>query len=384
MEVFLYADGGSRGNPGVAGSGAVLINAATKETLVELVYAFDKPATNNVAEYRAWIEGLRAAAELGTNTVHVFMDSKLVIEQMSGRWKIKHPDMQVLAKQARELAQGFSAVSYTWVPRAQNAHADKLSNDAMDASAAGAPEGLVGEKPAVAKPATEESGAEQPVHDSAQWRGAKEKPTRLIFLRHGQTPRTAEKKYAGHEDVDLNELGEKQARGADEALKDVEGISAVISSPLLRCVRTAEVVGEALGKKVKVEPGFVECNFGDFDGLTMQQAKERFPELHDEWMADPSVAPPSGEALTEVYARVKGAVRGVVEKHQGETVVIVTHVNPIKAALGESLGSGTQIFSRLFLDPASMSVIDYYSDDANPPAVVLKINDVSHLRGISA
>ncbi|EOD68335.1 reverse transcriptase-like protein, partial [Amycolatopsis vancoresmycina] len=101
--------------------------------------------TNNVAEYRGLIAGLAAAAELGASTVDVRMDSKLVVEQMSGRWKIKHPDMQPLAEQAKELAAGFSRVRYEWIPRAQNSHADRLANEAMDAATG---------KPAAGRPAT--------------------------------------------------------------------------------------------------------------------------------------------------------------------------------------------------------------------------------------
>lgn len=141
--VFLHADGGSRGNPGIAGSGAVVVDAASKETLAEIVYAFADKTSNNVAEYCALIEGLKAARDLGAPEVYVFMDSKLVVEQMSGRWKIKHPDMKKLAAIAQELVRGFAAVKFTWVPREQNKEADALSNLAMDASAAGAPTGIV-------------------------------------------------------------------------------------------------------------------------------------------------------------------------------------------------------------------------------------------------
>ena len=89
-------------------------------------------ATNNVAEYRGLIAGLAASAELGARVVTVRMDSKLVVEQMSGRWKIKHASMIPLAEQARALVAGFDRVSFTWIPRAENSHADRLANEAMD------------------------------------------------------------------------------------------------------------------------------------------------------------------------------------------------------------------------------------------------------------
>ncbi|MEW2806649.1 bifunctional RNase H/acid phosphatase [Streptomyces massasporeus] len=135
-EFIVEADGGSRGNPGPAGYGAVVSDAATGETLRETA-EYIGVATNNVAEYRGLLAGLRAAYALDpAATVHVRMDSKLVVEQMSGRWKIKHPDMKPLAAQAARIFPP-GRVTYEWMPRAQNKHADRLANEAMDAGARG-------------------------------------------------------------------------------------------------------------------------------------------------------------------------------------------------------------------------------------------------------
>jgi ribonuclease HI len=129
--LIVEADGGSRGNPGIAAGGAVVVDAATGELLAELgVYV--GIATNNVAEYRGMLEGIRRAFEIDPGaSVHVLMDSKLVVEQMSGRWKIKHPDMQQIAREARELI-GHRPVTFEWVPRLQNSRADALANRSMD------------------------------------------------------------------------------------------------------------------------------------------------------------------------------------------------------------------------------------------------------------
>jgi ribonuclease H / adenosylcobalamin/alpha-ribazole phosphatase len=132
--LVVEADGGSRGNPGPAGYGAVVLDATTGEVLAEVSESIGR-ATNNVAEYSGLIAGLRAAARIARGAdVEVRMDSKLVVEQMSGRWQIKHPDMRPLAATARETARAFGRVSYTWVPRSRNAHADRLANQAMDAA----------------------------------------------------------------------------------------------------------------------------------------------------------------------------------------------------------------------------------------------------------
>ncbi|MFJ4555937.1 bifunctional RNase H/acid phosphatase [Streptomyces massasporeus] len=135
-EFIVEADGGSRGNPGPAGYGAVVSDAATGETLRETA-EYIGVATNNVAEYRGLLAGLRAAHALDpAATVHVRMDSKLVVEQMSGRWKIKHPDMKPLAAQAARVFPP-GRVTYEWIPRDRNKHADRLANEAMDAGARG-------------------------------------------------------------------------------------------------------------------------------------------------------------------------------------------------------------------------------------------------------
>ena len=130
-ELVIEADGGSRGNPGQSGSGAVVIDPDTGEILAE-IGLYGGIASNNVAEYKAMIAGVRRALEIDPDAVlHVRMDSKLVVEQMSGRWKIKHPDMADLAAEARELLTG-TPVSFEWIPREINTRADRLANLAMD------------------------------------------------------------------------------------------------------------------------------------------------------------------------------------------------------------------------------------------------------------
>ena len=136
--VIVEADGGSRGNPGPAGFGALVREPKTKDVLAERSGTLGV-ATNNVAEYSGLIAGLEAAAELGATRVEVRMDSKLVIEQMAGRWKVKHPNMKPLADQAQQLAAAFDRIAYVWVPRAENSAADRLANLAMDAAASAVP-----------------------------------------------------------------------------------------------------------------------------------------------------------------------------------------------------------------------------------------------------
>jgi len=125
----ITADGGSRGNPGPAAFGAVVYE---NEKVVKEIGAFIGIASNNVAEYQGLIAGLKAANEIDpAATILVKMDSKLVIEQMSGRWKVKHPNMKELAKQAFA-THDPKLVSYQWIPREENSHADSILNDVLD------------------------------------------------------------------------------------------------------------------------------------------------------------------------------------------------------------------------------------------------------------
>lgn len=132
----IEADGASRGNPGHASYGAVVLHGETGEVVAERAAVLGH-ATNNFAEYNGLIAGLTAVSEIDPDAiVEVRMDSKLVVEQMSGRWKIKSPDMQKLALEAREILP-YGNVTYTWIPREDNKHADALANEALDTHLAG-------------------------------------------------------------------------------------------------------------------------------------------------------------------------------------------------------------------------------------------------------
>ena len=129
--LIVYTDGAARGNPGPAGIGVHITSeeGRTVKTLSEGI----GPATNNVAEYRAALAGLRLAVELGARRILLRADSRLLIEQMEGRFRVKNPTLRVLHKEARELLKGFESVSMEHVPRKANAEADALANEGVDA-----------------------------------------------------------------------------------------------------------------------------------------------------------------------------------------------------------------------------------------------------------
>ncbi|WP_006240949.1 bifunctional RNase H/acid phosphatase [Mycolicibacterium tusciae] len=360
MKVIVEADGGSRGNPGPAGYGAVVWTADRNTVLAERKQAIGR-ATNNVAEYSGLIAGLEEAAKLGASEVDVNMDSKLVVEQMSGRWKVKHPDMVPLHQEATALSTRFDHVAYTWVPRAKNGHADRLANEAMDAAAEL-------ETPAEAKP-------ERP--NPAGWTGARGAPTQFQLLRHGQTELSLERRYSGRGNPALTDLGRRQAEAAAQFLvAGTSGIAAVITSPLQRAYDTAEAAAKALGLDVTVDADLIETDFGGWEGLTFGEAAERDPELHKRWLRDTSVAPPDGESFDTAAERVGRARARIISEHPGETVLLVSHVTPIKTLLRMALDAGPSILYRMHLDLASLSIAEFYPDGA---ASVRLVNQTAYL-----
>ncbi len=365
MKVVIEADGGSRGNPGPAGYGAVVRSADRSTVLAEAKQAIGV-ATNNVAEYRGLIAGLDDALRAGATEAEVFLDSKLLVEQMSGRWKVKHPDLIKLHAQARELASRFDRIGYRWVPRDRNSHADRLATEAMDA-AAGADDPVAQSDPPVAEPA---KTAAAEAKTSPGWTGARGTPTRLLLLRHGQTELSAQRRYSGRGNPALTDAGRQQAGAAARYMAQRGGIAAVISSPLQRAYDTAATAAKALGLDVTVDEDLIETDFGAWEGLTFAEAAERDPDLHRRWLRDTSTAPPGGESFDAVLDRVLGVRERVVAAHQGATVLLVSHVTPIKMLLRLALDAGPGILYRLHLDLASLSIAEFYSDGASSVRLV--------------
>ena len=359
--VVVEADGGSRGNPGPAGYGALVRDAATGDVLREVAAGIGV-ASNNVAEYRGLIAALEAAAEVGATEVEARMDSLLVVNQMSGTWKVKHEAMRPLAAQAAGLVRRFDRVRFVHVPRARNAHADRLANEAMDAAAE------------LETPA-EAPTAEQP-SSPAGWTGARGAPTRLLLLRHGQTELSTQRRYSGRGNPALTDVGRRQAEAAAQFLAQKGGIEAVITSPLQRAYDTAAAAAKALGLDVTVDHDLIETDFGAWEGLTFGEAAERDPELHRRWLRDTSVAPPDGESFDGVAERVRRAQARIINEHQGQSVLVVSHVTPIKTLLRMALDAGPGILYRLHLDLASLSIAEFYPDGV---ASVRLVNQTSYL-----
>ncbi|WP_327349895.1 bifunctional RNase H/acid phosphatase [Streptomyces sp. NBC_01321] len=421
-QLVIEADGGSRGNPGPAGYGAVVIDPVTGETLAEAA-EYIGVATNNVAEYKGLIAGLKAAKALlpdasadGALRVRVRMDSKLVVEQMSGRWKIKHPDMKPLAAEAARILPA-SAVTYEWIPREQNKHADRLANEAMDAGKRGrqrepssstaaldtprpsttavlppvsgppgdAAAGAAKARAAMsARPGAATGTAPAAVTAAPQvgWAAAPDlgAPATFVLLRHGETALTPEKRFSGSggSDPELSATGRDQAERIARSLAARGTIEEIVSSPLRRCRETAAAVAARLGLEVRIEDGLRETDFGAWEGLTFAEVRERYGPDLDAWLASAKAAPTGGgESFAEVARRVAATRDRLTARYAGRTVLLVTHVTPIKTLVRLALGAPPEAMFRMELSAASVSAVAYYSDGN----VSLRLlNDTSHLR----
>ncbi|MFF2961070.1 bifunctional RNase H/acid phosphatase [Streptomyces sp. NPDC057963] len=418
-QLVVEADGGSRGNPGPAGYGAVVIDPVTGETLAEAA-EYIGVATNNVAEYKGLIAGLKAAKALlpdatadGALQVRVRMDSKLVVEQMSGRWKIKHPDMKPLAAEAARILPA-SAVTYEWIPRERNKHADRLANEAMDAGRRGeqwkpsastaaldtprpsttavlppvsgppgdAAAGAARARAALSARPGAGTGAASPAAPQVGWAAAPDlgAPATFVLLRHGETALTPEKRFSGSggSDPELSATGRDQAERIARSLADRGTIEEIVSSPLRRCRETAAAVAARLGLEVRIEDGLRETDFGAWEGLTFAEVRERYGPDLDAWLTSAKAAPTGGgESFAEVARRVAATRDRLTARYAGRTVLLVTHVTPIKTLVRLALGAPPEAMFRMELSAASVSAVAYYSDGN---VSLRQLNDTSHLR----
>jgi broad specificity phosphatase PhoE/ribonuclease HI len=482
--LIIEADGASRGNPGEASYGAVVRDADTGELLAELAEYLGR-ATNNVAEYRGVIAGLEAARQIDPEArVDVRLDSKLVVEQLSGRWQVKHPDMKPLAARAKSLFPASGAVTFTWVPRSRNKHADRLANEALDAAAKGktwtskTPVGGASREPSNRPPGKDRAGGEGAGGEGADgehvrgegggesaglgagsggmserladgghapgegasarhaaglgvaserspgghvWGGGEASrprggatgtvtgadiatgasapsaprlgwsadvgtPTRLLLLRHGVTPLTGEKRFSGRVDPSLTPDGLAQARAAALRLAGTSSgdavfgrIDAIVASPLTRAQQTAAAVASLTGLAVRTEPGFREMDFGAFEGLTFAEAQARFPAELLAFLSSVDAAAPGGESVSEAAARAAVARDRTIARFPRKTVLVVTHVTPIKTLVCQALGAPLSAVHRMELSAASLTVVDFYSDGI---LNVRCVNDTAHLRAV--
>jgi probable phosphoglycerate mutase len=399
--LVVEADGGSRGNPGPAAYGAIVRDGETGRVLVEVAETIGE-ATNNVAEYRGVLAGIEHALEVDPDArIEARLDSKLIVEQMSGRWAIKNAALRELALAVRRLR---TDVDYTWVPRAQNTAADRLVNEALDAQsrgekvridrrvASGLPdaEDVVGDaleeraeearQARLGRPAGPERAAARP-HKMVGWATDLGTPTMTLLGRHGATPYSLEKRFSGSGGADpaLAPLGEQQAEALAREIAARGGVDAIVASPLLRTLQTAEHVAQATGAPIDIEPGIAECSFGEWDGYTFAEVSERWPAELAAWLASTDVAPPGGESFTECRDRVDRARRDLLTRHGGQRVAVISHVTPIKLMTGICVDAPLSSLYRMELAPCSLTTIAWFADGNSS---LFGFAESAHLRGV--
>jgi probable phosphoglycerate mutase len=354
-------------------------DALTGDLLQEISDSLGR-ATNNVAEYSGLVAGLGAAARIAPHAdVEVRMDSKLVVEQMSGRWQIKDQNLRSLACAAQDAARQLGQVSYVWVPRARNAHADRLANQAMDAAAGKAGQGgpEQGRRRSSGSALEAADGGPAEAGPALGWGPAHGQATKTLLLRHGQTALSTERRFAGRGDIPLTEAGQRQAEDAAARLAARGGVDVIVTSPLQRARRTAETVAAATGAPLQVEEDLAETDFGKWEGLTFAEASARWPGELSAWLASAEVAPPGGESFAATARRVAAALERLLSAHQSRTLLLVSHVTPIKTLACQAMLAPPAALFRISLDVASLCEIDWYPDG---PAVVRSLNDTAHLQ----
>ena len=296
--LVVEADGGSRGNPGVAGYGALVRDAETGQVLVELAEPLGT-TTNNVAEYRGLIAGLQAAAELDAGaTVEVRLDSNLVVKQMNGENKVKHPNMRPLALEARDICSGIQraggSVTFRWVPREKNKAADALSNDAMDGKTIRRV--LSDQEPPPARVAPGRAAAAG---------GLPRTPLRLLLVQVPQEARATPRVV--------------------RAVRNLVGGAARVLAP-------PDGAGERLAYEV-----------ADALGVVSERA--------DAWAAGPGQGP--DEQVQAAYRDLTG---------EGGTVVVVTSRRGVLSVLADVLGTPAERFWGLATAPGSLTAVEVWED----------------------
>ncbi|MFF1354950.1 histidine phosphatase family protein [Streptomyces sp. NPDC058297] len=203
--------------------------------------------------------------------------------------------------------------------------------------------------------------------------------TTLVLLRHGETLLTPERRLSGSggSNPGLSPVGHRQAQGAAEALARRGDIEAVVTSPMRRCQETAESVAARLGLNVQVDRDLREADFGDWEGLTFPEVRERYPDDLSAWLASPE-SPPSGagETMQQVTRRVAAVRDGLMTQYAGATILVVSHVVPVRTLIRLALQAPPHSLFRMEVAAASLSTVTYADDGT---ATLQTLNDTHHL-----
>jgi probable phosphoglycerate mutase len=367
MKLVLFADGASRGNPGPAASGAV-IQDESGSTIIQIGENLGH-RTNNYAEYQAVIAGLRyIQTHFSGASVDVRMDSKLVVEQLSGRWQIKHPELRELAQEAHRVMRDLE-VTLTWIPREKNSLADAAANRALD-------EGDFGDVSELQLAAVQPKSIRAP-RQSVE-------PTTVVVIRHGHTAHTESNLISGSdgEDPTLSALGLEEAKLAAHAASrllarfGLSAISKVYHSPQLRTTQTARSIAEHFQAPLAADARFKEIGFGDWEGYSMSEMETSSAGEIANWRGSMTAKPPRGESVEELESRVNDGLQEIIASHTGETIAVVAHMMPLRAIARTALKAEKSLSWTMQFAPASVSIYRFFGAKF---AEVFTINSCEHL-----
>lgn len=361
MTLIIRADGASRGNPGEASYGAVLLE---NEIEIASASAHLGVTTNNYAEYSGVIAGLKLALEHDPNERYVVqLDSKLVVEQLSGNWRVKSKDLMPLVSEANKIASQLQVV-FQWIPREQNFRADELANKVLD-------------RP-VAKDIPDQPGSIRAPRVSSPG-------TELIFIRHGHSSHTEKGLVAGGDgaDPELSDLGLREAEATAELLANPPsswGLAMkdplVITSPMLRTKQTAEMIARRLNLEMFLEERIREIFFGDWNGLSNEQLFSTDPAVLEAWRGSLDFRPPGGESIEDLLMRTGAFISEIRTRFSNRTVIVVSHMMPTRA-LTFSLAGGEKsyLWSTSFA-PAGVSAFRVWGSEQYE---LITLNSCAHL-----
>jgi len=218
--------------------------------------------------------------------------------------------------------------------------------------------------------------AEGAVRTGPGWLSARGPATTTVLLRHGETALSGERRFAGRGDIPLTATGLEQAAAAAARLAARGGLDLIVTSPLGRARQTAGAVAAATGVPVVVGDGWMETDFGEWEGLSQAEAERAWPGPMAAWLNDTGAAPPGGESFAATSDRVLKALDSLLAERAGATVLVVSHVTPMKILLLHALLAPPAALRRMQLDVACLCEIDWY---AGGLGIVRTMNDTAHL-----
>lgn len=367
--LVLYADGASRGNPGEASLGAVILRDG-----VEIARVAKKLGvkTNNYAEYSAVIAGLSYVLEhdMGPEIL-IRMDSKLVVEQLSGRWKIRHPELIELAREAQKLL-GRLKASFEWIPREQNFLADEAANQALD-----------GKAESESNAPLDFSGLASIQPSSIRAPRVRTEPTVVYLVRHGHTTSTESSLISGSiDDPALSDLGHLDAVAAASAIGNLSSRfdlplpRLIVHSDMTRTTQTAEEISVQLRSPRRPDSRLREISFGDWERASITELETQSAAQIAAWRGSVSQKPPGGESINQLEQRCLSALDDLLLEFEAGAVAIVAHMMPLRAIARRALAASEQAHWSLQFAPGSVSVLRFFGTEL---AEVFALNSCDHL-----